>query len=77
MLSKGMEPTRNCERQDNQSVQDGNSYEKLPNARVSIAAAYLGNVHAVNTTDDGDRSESVDGISRYSAKEVAKKRTHR
>ena len=66
MLGKSMEPTRNCERQNNQYIQYGNSYEKLPNARVSIAAADLGNVHAVDTTNDGDGSESVDGISRSS-----------
>ncbi len=68
MLGKSVEPTRNCERQDNQYVQYGNSYEKLPNARVGIAATDLGNIHAIDTTDDGDGSESVDEISRYSVK---------
>lgn len=77
MLGKSMKPTQNCEKQDNQYVQYGNSYEKLPNARVGIAAADLGNVHTIDTTDDGDGSESVERISRYSARKVAKKRTNR
>ena len=65
MLGKSMEPTRNCERQNNQYIQYGNSYEKLPNARVGIAAADLGNIHAVDTADDSDGCESVEVISRY------------
>ena len=67
MLGKSMEPTQGCEKEDNQYVQYRNSYEKLPNARVGIAAADLGNIHAIDTTDDGDGSESEEGISRISA----------
>ena len=63
MLAYNMQPIRYSEKENDQNVQYGDRYKKLPDIRVSIAATDLGYVHAIDAADNRNGCESVTTVS--------------